>query len=90
MNNVENFHPVAKSVRETGAVAGDLVRCVSSDDPRYSKGQIYVVVSWFGRPHILAGEMIAPTKDEKKRGVMPYQTPTEGFGARWQKVQDEA
>lgn len=89
MAGVENFYPVVATIRETGAGAGDLVRCVSSSDPRYTKGEVYQVVLHFGRAHILSGHMIAPTKEEQKRGIKPYQTPVEGFGARWQRVGDE-
>lgn len=90
MSKIETLNPIARSICETGAQAGEVVRCVSSNDPRYTKGKTYAVVLHFGRAHILSGNPILPNDKEVRRGVQPYFIPVEGYGATWQRVQNES
>ncbi len=76
------------SISETGAKAGDRVRCVESNDPRYEVGEEFDVILNFGRAAIQSRVAVMPSREEQRRGVLPYCFALSGFGARWVVVED--
>jgi hypothetical protein len=75
---------IAKDVAGTGAVAGDWVVCVSTNEVRFTVGQKYLVFDHLNRPHISSGTVIAVAGD--KTGAKGYTMPWRGFGATWRLV----
>ena len=74
------------SVAETGAGAGDMVRCVASSDPRFAVGAVFPVVMQFGRAHVHSGYTQLTEGVGRKAAEKWYQIPVRGYGARWVKV----
>lgn len=74
---------------KTGAVAGDFVKCVTSKEPKYTKGQKYRVIMHMGRAHI-AGLVTHEIKTASGKVKETYDMPLEGFGATWVRVLGDA